>query len=163
MSLGNRLKLLRKECKKTQKEVASTIGIKDHTLSQYENGWRKPDYKIIASLAKIYRVSIDYLITDSVESEIDEHDNYEIRMYTESIIELRNTVKKMTVFYNNKDITNNEYLLYKSRLVELFSEYQKRKKDVSFIQYFDEIEVAVNILLEPYNHKSEVDNEDDVS
>lgn len=63
MTLGNRLKKLREKIEMEQKDVADKIGVKNNTLSQYESDKRQPDYDILQKLAKLYNVTIDYLIT----------------------------------------------------------------------------------------------------
>lgn len=63
MTLGERLKNLRDNMELEQKEVADKIGVKNNTLSQYENGKREPDYDTLQKLASLYNVTIDYLIT----------------------------------------------------------------------------------------------------
>ena len=63
MTLGERLKKLRENMDLEQKDVANMIGVKNNTLSQYESDNRKPDYDTLQRLAKLYNVTIDYLVT----------------------------------------------------------------------------------------------------
>ena len=60
--LPHRLKNLREEKGYLQKHVADEIGVKNNTLSGYENGSRSPDPDMIVELANLYEVSTDYLL-----------------------------------------------------------------------------------------------------
>lgn len=63
----NRLRELRIEKGRKQKEVATEIGMSMQALSNYENGLREPDFATLNKLAEYFHVSIDYLLgrTDS--------------------------------------------------------------------------------------------------
>lgn len=45
----------------TQDEVAKMIGVARSSYSNYENGNREPDFKIMNALSDIFDASIDYL------------------------------------------------------------------------------------------------------
>ncbi|MGI6168261.1 MAG: helix-turn-helix domain-containing protein [Christensenellales bacterium] len=61
-TLSSRIRALRKENHLTQAQLAKTINVSHSTLSQYESGARRPNYHLIASLADVFCVSIDYLL-----------------------------------------------------------------------------------------------------
>lgn len=71
-----KLKELRKRKKLSQTEVAEKLGVSLNTISNYERGERTPDVKTLNELAKLYDVSVDYLIeneeTKSAEEWFDE-------------------------------------------------------------------------------------------
>lgn len=60
-----RLKEVRKASGLTQKEVATYVGVNQNTYSYWENGKTKIDSESIAKLAKLFNVSIDYLLDGS--------------------------------------------------------------------------------------------------
>lgn len=60
--LSTRLKSLRENRGIAQKFVAEKIGIKNNTLSGYENGTREPDAETLGKLADFYEVTTDYLL-----------------------------------------------------------------------------------------------------
>lgn len=62
MSLGDRLKKLRKEKDLYQKDVAKDIGLTASAIGFYEQGKRKPDNDTLQKLADYYDVSTDYLL-----------------------------------------------------------------------------------------------------
>ena len=60
-----RLKLLRKELKKTQTDIANVLGITVSAYGNYELGQREPDNANLIKLAKYFGVSTDYLLGSS--------------------------------------------------------------------------------------------------
>ena len=59
---GERLKLLRKEKKVPQKELADLLGISIRGYQFYESEDNEPNIKVLTVLADFYGVSIDYLV-----------------------------------------------------------------------------------------------------
>ena len=62
---GERLKLLRKERKVSQKELAEYLGISIRGYQFYESGDNEPNIKTLTALADFYGVTIDYLVGHS--------------------------------------------------------------------------------------------------
>lgn len=58
----NKLKLLRKELKKTQTDIANVLGITVSAYGNYELGQREPDNANLVKLARYFNVSTDYLL-----------------------------------------------------------------------------------------------------
>lgn len=59
---ASRLRLLRKVCSMTQKQVAQSLSIDRSTYAYYETDKTKPDYETLLRIAQIFNVSIDYLL-----------------------------------------------------------------------------------------------------
>ncbi len=57
-----RLRILRKKYGYTQAFVASQLNLKYHTYNNYEIGCREPSFDTLIDIAKLYNVSIDYLL-----------------------------------------------------------------------------------------------------
>ena len=57
-----RLKELREENKYTQQYVAEILNIRQNTYSQYENEKREIPIRALIILAKLYDVSVDYIL-----------------------------------------------------------------------------------------------------
>ncbi|MCH1939637.1 helix-turn-helix domain-containing protein [Holdemania massiliensis] len=57
-----KLKILRKEKKITQQQLADRLGITKAMVSAYENGIRLPSYDILIKIAAIFNVSTDFLL-----------------------------------------------------------------------------------------------------
>ena len=62
VTVGERIKLLRKEKKISQIKMSIELNLAQNTLSQYETGIREPDLKTLRLLADYFNVSIDYLL-----------------------------------------------------------------------------------------------------
>ncbi|WP_050637047.1 helix-turn-helix domain-containing protein [Candidatus Stoquefichus sp. SB1] len=74
MGFGKRLKKIRKDRGYTQIIVEKITGIDRSTISAYERGERKPSYDNLIILARLYKVSIDYLCGNSERRFIDTTD-----------------------------------------------------------------------------------------
>lgn len=57
-----RLKQLRLELDKTQREIAALLGIARTTYIGYEKGERSPDLEMVDKIAGVFKVSTDYLL-----------------------------------------------------------------------------------------------------
>lgn len=64
MSLGHKLKQLRKEKGWSQDELAANAGIDGRQISRYENDRVVPSVDVVVKIAKAYDVSLDFLLLD---------------------------------------------------------------------------------------------------
>lgn len=78
MSLQNRIKLLREEKDLTQKELAAYLQVDRATISGYETKGKQPDVEKLTKIAKIFEVSLDYLING-----VEINDQFDITVTTE--------------------------------------------------------------------------------
>jgi len=62
-----RIKDLREDHDKIQKDIASLLGISQQYYSEYENGKRPIPIQHLITLAKYYNTSIDYIVGISEE------------------------------------------------------------------------------------------------
>lgn len=62
-TLGDRLRKLRKETGKSQKEFGKLFDLSESAIGMYERNERKPDYKTLERFAKYLNTNINYLIT----------------------------------------------------------------------------------------------------
>ena len=60
--IGKRLEMLRKERKMSQRELAAILGVTNYTVSAYENDRSEPADEIKVQLARLFDVSLDYLM-----------------------------------------------------------------------------------------------------
>ncbi|MGP4061470.1 helix-turn-helix domain-containing protein [Halobacillus sp. H74] len=71
MSLGERIKHLRIKENLTQKMLAEKLKIPHQNLSNYERGFRQPDYETLQKIADYFEVSTDHLFgRTSIHSEV---------------------------------------------------------------------------------------------
>ena len=71
MNFGNRLKTLRIQKKLTQQQLADLLGLTKSVISAYENGLRYPAYDVLIKIARIFKVSTDFLLGVEIKREID--------------------------------------------------------------------------------------------
>lgn len=64
MPLAEKLKTLRLEHNMTQQDVATRISVARSTVAGYEKKERQPSLETLATLADLFDVTVDYLITD---------------------------------------------------------------------------------------------------
>lgn len=67
MTLGERLKLLRRERGWSQDEFAHHAQIDGRQVSRYENGKVTPSIEVMIKIARAYNVSLDFLLIDDAE------------------------------------------------------------------------------------------------
>lgn len=58
----DRLKILRKERRKTQQQLATILGISQQAYATYEIDTRMPPLDLVSKLADYFEVTIDYLL-----------------------------------------------------------------------------------------------------
>ncbi|MDB1956622.1 helix-turn-helix domain-containing protein [Clostridium tertium] len=75
MSLGSKIKKLRKIKKMTQSELADIIGVKTITIRKYESDEREPKFEIIEKLADALDVDVFSLLAANMDLYEDSHGN----------------------------------------------------------------------------------------
>ena len=71
VNFGNRLKTLRIKKKLTQQQLADLLGLTKSVISAYENRLRYPAYDVLIKIARIFKVSTDFLLGVEIKREID--------------------------------------------------------------------------------------------
>ena len=61
MSIGERLRTLRKEAGLSQKQVAETLKMSKPIVSQYESNQRTPSLGKLIRFSRFYNASLDYI------------------------------------------------------------------------------------------------------
>ncbi len=59
---GENLAELRKESGYDQKKLGELLGISYHTVSSYERNRSQPNHEMLVKIAKLFNVSLDYLL-----------------------------------------------------------------------------------------------------
>ena len=62
ISFAQRLKELRTENNLTQTQLAVKLGIRQQSYARYENGEGEPSLDTLVAIAKLFNVSVDYLL-----------------------------------------------------------------------------------------------------
>jgi transcriptional regulator with XRE-family HTH domain len=59
---GEKLKEMRTEKKLSQKELAKALEVDQRSISNWETGFRQPDYNTLIRISKYFNVTTDYLL-----------------------------------------------------------------------------------------------------
>ena len=62
VDFGNTLKTLRLQNNMTQAQLAQKLGLTKSVISAYETGLRLPSYDVLIAIARLFKVSTDYLL-----------------------------------------------------------------------------------------------------
>ncbi|HZG84917.1 helix-turn-helix transcriptional regulator [Paenibacillus sp.] len=104
---GQRISELRESQKLTQGELSSRLGITRASLSHYETGRRVPDYETIKKIADFFRVSVDYLIGRTEDSEPTVNEN--VKIFEESLELSDETIlERFTLTVDGRELTPEE-------------------------------------------------------
>lgn len=68
IQLANNLRFLRKKHKLTQDDLSSLLNISRQAYSNYETSKRTPDLDSLLHISRFYRISIDELVHDNLQS-----------------------------------------------------------------------------------------------
>jgi transcriptional regulator with XRE-family HTH domain len=71
VDFGMKLKTLRLQNRFTQADVAHKLGLTKSVISAYETGLRLPSYDILIQIAKLFKVTTDYLLGVEMKQEVD--------------------------------------------------------------------------------------------
>lgn len=79
MTLGERIKQLRKQHSMTQVDLANQLDVTKGTVSTWETNSRKPNFETLNQICGMYDVSLDYLMgrSDDATSQIVSDDELE--------------------------------------------------------------------------------------
>ncbi|MBQ4558318.1 MAG: helix-turn-helix transcriptional regulator [Clostridia bacterium] len=67
--IGKNILKLRKNKQMTQTEFANKLNYSDKAISKWENGDSLPDIEVLNEVAKLFGVTLDYLVSENTEQE----------------------------------------------------------------------------------------------
>lgn len=67
MSLPENITYLRRKSNISQTKMSEGLGVSQQTIASYENGKREPGIKMLISISKFFRVSIDELLLENLQ------------------------------------------------------------------------------------------------
>lgn len=95
-----------KECRKkrglSQAELATCVGLKQTTISQYENGSRRPKLSIAKKIATVLKISLDEFVCLSTFGDSVVEDNATNSNFFKNNPEAEN--KQISLFDNNPEL-----------------------------------------------------------
>ena len=72
-AVGTRLKVLRKQKKWTQKDLANKVGIRFPQLNKYEGGLNAPPLDKLVQIAETLNTTVDFLLTGNRSEDVPLH------------------------------------------------------------------------------------------
>lgn len=79
MNIGSRIQRLRKENNMTQENLADYLQISRQSISKWEANLSYPETEKLIKLAKLFNVSVDYLLTGNTETKLIKNYHYEYK------------------------------------------------------------------------------------
>lgn len=120
---SNRLKELRSNKHRTQKEIAKDLGVAPTTYASWEQGKREPDQSATLKIANYYGVTLDYLYGRNQTPEwATKKDTLELRNFID-----QNSEGGMT--FDGDDLTKEEKEKVEIAMTQIFWEKLKRIKE----------------------------------
>ena len=117
-SISNKLKNLRESKNYKQNYVASFLGISQQNYSRYENGKREIPVHFLSLLAKLYGVSVDYILGISITKK--DYENISQNIYNG---------KTLNEIIDDISSLNNENMISLLKYIEFLKYTQKTKEE----------------------------------
>lgn len=136
-NLGDKIKLLRKEKKITQQELANALSLSQSTIGMIEKNRQGVGRKTLIKIANFFNVTVDYLLSDDEKiectEEIKKERDYSLTIKEQEDIddEAKKIIEELTMsFSKNKDsLTDEDYFAIENALrITLESIKIKNKK-----------------------------------
>ena len=143
-TLGERIKLHRKEKGLTQKELASKLGIAEITLRQYENNKREPNNNMLINIANTLNIKLADLVLDP----------YDLSEFYNQLIDKRDEYSTIASITNLLQFLNIDGInKVKNYTIDLIHtpEYLASPNEKIIIQ--DLIDRSIRELIPPDNYK----------
>lgn len=138
MTIGEKIKIRRKELNMTQKQLAEAVGITEATLSRYENNQRIPSAEILKKIAETLRIGLDYFADDKDFVRIQEHTDIMINSKNDIAESIEGWLKNLSIsedepVFNGQPV-NEETKQYLKDSFEIILKYAKiiNKKNIQY-------------------------------
>ena len=93
-----RLKALRRESDITQPDLAKVLGVSKGAVGHWEAGSREPSLDMVSKIAKLFKVSVDYLMgVSGFRQEEEAIDYLLIKLRESGLVRPNDTIDKKTV------------------------------------------------------------------
>lgn len=111
MRIAERIKTLRKMLHLNQSEFCEKLGIKQSTLSSYENGTVSPSNEVLYAIAREYHVSLDWLfgISDHQITLSSMGDIVDFLLQLNELNEIRYELEINDTFFNDLETPENRW------------------------------------------------------
>jgi transcriptional regulator with XRE-family HTH domain len=97
--IGRRIKQLREGHHLSTRELGDLVGVRESSISRYENGIREPGLLIAKRIADYFGVTVEYLSGDDINTDTETVINLYSKLSNES---KSDTVKYITYLYEKE-------------------------------------------------------------
>jgi len=143
-TLGNRLKLARKNNNITQEAFAQHLNLTQSNISDYERDKSAPAINILSKMAKICRVDFEWLATGEGDmsprkfgTDAANDFNTSVRLFKESATAILTTIEKNNLSYTPEQTAETITTLYKFAILEK----KQTIKEMSYEQILELIRI----------------------
>jgi len=133
MTIGEKIKLLRKRAGMTQAELAEKLAVTTRAVIYFEKNQRHPSDEIIKRLAEIYEISEEVLADDRKDLELTKEEKFIQRAKSEDNkrgkTEAEKFLEKCRVFFAGGSVSDEDMDLVFESLTEIFFDAKRKAKD----------------------------------
>jgi len=132
-TFSERMRELRKEKGISLEKLAEMMGTTKATLSRYENSKRIPNIEFVKELAKIFDVSVDYLLgrTDVRNTFIPDDYTQKYKVTKKDLLQYEDFIKHAGAFFMNDEVAEED----KEKLFKDISELFWKAKEINKEKY----------------------------
>ena len=134
MTIGEKIKLARKNSGLTQVQLAEKINVSVRTIKAYENNDQKPRQGNLYMLARVTRVSIKYLTDETCEDPTEdlEKDGYIIQARelhgTKGAHDVQELLDDNAALFAGGELSDDEKDIFFQTIMELYLDSKKQAK-----------------------------------
>lgn len=125
--IGERIKAIRKEIGLNQTDFGSRIGLKQSTITGYENGTRIPNDAVNLSICREFGISYMFLVDGEGEMFIDDDDD--TLSAIDRIMTGENEFHKKLLKWVATSFSDEELQLLEKKIDEFIEEFSGEKKE----------------------------------
>lgn len=133
MTIGEKIKLLRKRARMTQAELAEIISVTTRSVIYFEKNQRHPSEDVISKLAEVFDVSKVILNDDRRDIELTKEEKFIHRAKSEDNnrgkTEAERFLEKCRVFFAGGSVSEEDMDLVFESLTEIFFDAKRKAKD----------------------------------
>lgn len=133
MTIGEKIKLLRKRAGLTQVELAEKLALTTRAIIYFEKNQRHPSEEVIKRLAEIYEITEEVLADDRRDLELTKEEKFIQRAKSEDDkrgkTEAEKFLEKCRVFFAGGSVSDEDMDLVFESLTEIFFDAKRKAKD----------------------------------
>ena len=133
MTIGKKVRLLRKRARMTQADLAEKISVTTRAVIYFEKDQRHPSEDVISKLAEVFNISEDILDDDRRNLELTKEEKFIQRAKSEDQksgkTEAERFLEKCRVFFAGGSVSEDDMDLVFESLTEIFFDAKRKAKE----------------------------------